>query len=66
MGLGVERDTARPAGFGFTESFEFFEYPDGVFAMIACGGAEFVEEESFLIARGTAVTEIDGFGVLFF
>ena len=35
LGLGVERSTAWPFGFGFTESFKFFEYPDGVFAVVA-------------------------------
>ena len=64
--MRVERDAAWPVGFGFAESFKFFEYPDGVFAVVACGGAEFVEDESFLVARGIAVTEIEGFDVLFF
>ena len=66
MGLRVNRDAAWPFGFGFAESFKFSEYPDRMLAMIACGGAEFVEEESFLVAGGLAVPEKDGFGVFFF
>jgi hypothetical protein len=37
-----------------------------MFAVIACGGAEFVEHEGFLGTGGVAVPEVDGCGVFFF
>jgi hypothetical protein len=64
--VGIHWSPAALLIFRLSESLKLSKHADGVFAVIAEGGAEFVEDEDFIASGGIAVTEEDGFDVFFF
>ena len=65
LGL-IQRGSASFLRFGSVEAFKSPEYADGMFAVIATGGAEFIEDEGFGFARGVFIPEKDCLDVFSF
>ena len=57
--MGVNSGTPSLFAFWFSEAFKFSEQADRMFAVIAEGRAEFIEDGSFFIAEGVSIAQKD-------
>ena len=61
--MGINRSPASLFVFWFSEAFKFSEQADRMFAVIAEGSAEFIEDGSFFFAGGVAIAQKDRLSV---